>query len=82
MHPISQTVHDLVQQGADGAAISDEIAVACTEYTGQYLAMLRGGHWTLTHAHDVLANRFGIDNLDLMQISGLARAMQIFHSQS
>ena len=82
MHHISQRVHDLVQQGEDNATIQDEITVACTAYTAEYLAMLRGGHWSLAQAHDVLKNTWNIDDLDLMQISGLARAMQIYQSQS
>lgn len=68
--------------GASNAEIENEIASACEEYTAEYLGMLRGGHWSLVHAHDVLLNRLGIDNLDLMQVSGLARAMQIYQSQS
>lgn len=76
----SQRVNQLMQDGANFTEVYDEITVACTDYTANFLGLLRDGHWTLQHAHDVLKNTWHIDDLDLMQISGLARAMQIYQS--
>jgi hypothetical protein len=66
--------------GASNTEIQGEITKACTEYGANFLALLRDGHWTLQHAHDVLLNTWHIDNLDLMEMAGLAWAVQVYQS--
>ncbi|AVA38096.1 hypothetical protein ACUXAV_004961 [Cupriavidus metallidurans] len=39
-----------------------------------YHALIAGGHWSLQHAHDVLAHA-DRDGLDLFKIAGLAKAI-------
>lgn len=39
-----------------------------------YHALIKVGHWTLAHAHDVLVH-VDRDGLDLFKIAGLAKAI-------
>lgn len=39
--------------------------------------MIREGHWTLAHAHDVLMNKAGLDSLDLFDHAALAKAIAV-----
>ena len=50
----------------------------CAQHYWNYLKMLMDGQWTLEHAHAVLVNASGADNLDLFQHAALARAIGTF----
>ena len=44
----------------------------------KFLEMIREGHWTLAHAHDVLSNKSGSENLSLFDHAALAKAIAIY----